>query len=336
MASTKAIFWNPTTPTSTAGGIVHGDGSKYSVTAAGTAGQVLISNGASDPTWSNAGIIRNMADGRLTTESGAPVSTADRSDQATIYYTPYVGNMIALYDGSTKWDALTFAETSFAVPATNGKPYDVFAYNNAGTMALETLIWTSATARATALVRQDGVLVKTGDTTRRYVGSFYPYANSKVMDTLRQRHLFNCDNRVTRPMKVLEGTANWTYTTTTWRQVNAAATNQLEVLAGLAEGTIEITALHTASNTSTTPVTVLTSIGADVTNAPSTSCNMFQGTAITITTPLFAGLFASLTHQPAVGFHFYAWLEISAASGTTTWYGNGGSMADGLIGMWSY
>tara|TARA_R110002126_G_scaffold57859_3_gene153124 strand:- start:959 stop:1588 length:630 start_codon:yes stop_codon:yes gene_type:complete len=37
--------------TPTAGGIIYGDGSEYDVTAAGTSGQLLKSNGASAPTW---------------------------------------------------------------------------------------------------------------------------------------------------------------------------------------------------------------------------------------------------------------------------------------------
>jgi hypothetical protein len=37
--------------TPTAGGAVYGDGTNYVSTAAGTAGQVLTSNGSSAPTW---------------------------------------------------------------------------------------------------------------------------------------------------------------------------------------------------------------------------------------------------------------------------------------------
>jgi hypothetical protein len=39
--------------TPTAGGVTYGDGSTYATTAAGTAGQVLVSNGSSAPTWGN-------------------------------------------------------------------------------------------------------------------------------------------------------------------------------------------------------------------------------------------------------------------------------------------
>lgn len=40
------------TATPTAGGSIYGTGTAYAITAAGTTGQVLTSNGASAPTWS--------------------------------------------------------------------------------------------------------------------------------------------------------------------------------------------------------------------------------------------------------------------------------------------
>jgi len=43
------------TNTPTAGGVTYGDGSAYATTAAGTAGQALLSNGSSAPTWGSAG-----------------------------------------------------------------------------------------------------------------------------------------------------------------------------------------------------------------------------------------------------------------------------------------
>jgi 2-phospho-L-lactate guanylyltransferase (CobY/MobA/RfbA family) len=42
------------TATPTAGGVAYGTGTAYAITAAGTAGQILISNAASAPTWSSA------------------------------------------------------------------------------------------------------------------------------------------------------------------------------------------------------------------------------------------------------------------------------------------
>ena len=89
--------------------------------------------------------------GRLTLESGVPVSTTDQADKVTLYYTPYVGNKISLYDGVSAWSTVTFAELSLDISAyTASKPYDIWIYNNAGTATLDSTVWTNATTRATA------------------------------------------------------------------------------------------------------------------------------------------------------------------------------------------
>ncbi len=132
-----------------------------------------------------------VCDGRLTLTTATPVTTSDVTAAATVYFTPYAGNRIALYDGAA-WTMLTFAEISIALGTlTNDLPYDVFAYNNAGVVACEILAWTSKTARATALVLQDGVLSKTGALTRRYLGSFHTTATTTTEDSLVKRLLFN-------------------------------------------------------------------------------------------------------------------------------------------------
>lgn len=60
-------------------------------------------------------------DGRLTLLSGTPVPTTDQLAKTTIYFAPFRGNRIALYDGSSSWNLRTFAELSVAVPATTNK-----------------------------------------------------------------------------------------------------------------------------------------------------------------------------------------------------------------------
>jgi hypothetical protein len=92
--------------------------------------------------------------GRLTLTTGLPVTTADvtGASATTLYYAPYGGcNQIDLFDGTT-WARNAFAQISIAVPATTSQMYDVFAYDNAGVVALELTAWTNDTTRATALV----------------------------------------------------------------------------------------------------------------------------------------------------------------------------------------
>jgi len=137
------------------------------------------------------------AEGRLTLESGVPVSSTDQADKTTLYYTPYVGETIALYDGSSSWTLINFAELSLDISGfTASKPYDIFCYNNSGTPALEGLVWTDGSTRATALTMQD----KAGATTRRYLGTIYMAAAQKCDDSVAARYVWNMYNQVPRNM----------------------------------------------------------------------------------------------------------------------------------------
>ncbi len=54
-----------------------------------------------------------VAQGRLTLESGVPLSMSDQTAKTTVYYTPDVGNFISLYDPTlAAWIMVSFNETS--------------------------------------------------------------------------------------------------------------------------------------------------------------------------------------------------------------------------------
>jgi hypothetical protein len=153
------------------------------------------------------------ADGRLTVESGVPISTTDQLAKTTIYYTPYLGNRIALYDG-TKWMWDTFSQLSLSLGTlTASSTYDVFIYDNSGTPTLEWgSAWTNANTRSNALTTQDGVLVLSGQPTRRYLGSVGTMTTTTTEDSLRARNVWNFYNRVPRPLLVQEPTDSWSQT----------------------------------------------------------------------------------------------------------------------------
>lgn len=258
---------------------------------------------------------------RLTLTSGTPVTTTDVTGATTIYCTPYQGNSIALYSGSA-WVTRSSAEFSLALGTlTSGRPYDVFCYDNAGTPTLEFLAWSSDTARATALTYQDGVLVKSGDATRRYLGSFRTVSTTATEDSIGNRYLFNYYNRVTRPCRqtTLETTASWTYTTATWRQANANANNQFNVLIGWADA--PLTANVRAFNVNGAAAGTGSGVGIDSTSTNSATLwgnlNFATGGPAT-TDAIYRG-------YPSVGKHTYAWLEISQATSTTQWFGQSAS-----------
>jgi len=276
----------------------------------------------------------SVCQGRLTLTTAVPVTTADVTGATSIKWTPYTGNRIALYSG-TVWTTLTFVETSLALGTiTAALPYDVFAYNNSGTLALEALAWTSATVRATALVLQDGVLVKTGATTRRYLGTFYTTSTTTTEDSAAKRFLWNYYNRVRRVMAgAPETTDSWTYTTAVYRQARASTANQVDFVLGVAEVPVTVDVYAHVSN-SAGNVPVFVAIGED-----STTTTSINGTGVAVgrsDTPTAGALSQIQAHDirsPAIGRHFYAWLEISTATGTTTWYGdNGGLLQSGIVG----
>lgn len=116
--------------------------------------------------------INSICYGRLTLESGVPVSTTDQLAKTTLYFTPYNGNTIGIYDGSSEWDLFNFNELSLSLSGyTANTNYDIFIYNNGGTLTLESTAWTNDSTRATSLTTQNGIYVKSGATTRRYLGT---------------------------------------------------------------------------------------------------------------------------------------------------------------------
>ena len=171
--------------------------------------------------------------GRLTLTTATPVTTADVTAAGTLYYTPYQHDIIALYDGSSDWLPFQFAELSLSLTGfTTTQPYDIFAYNNAGTVALEALAWASATTRATALVYQNGRLCKSGALTRLWLGTIQMAATSQCESSVLRQFVANNYNRVLRPVKKQESTASWSMASSTWRQTNAAAANKVEIVIG--------------------------------------------------------------------------------------------------------
>ncbi len=267
--------------------------------------------------------IPSYCDGRLTTESGVAVSTSDRTSQGTIYFTPYLGNRITIYDG-TRWKLYSFTERSLSLSSlTSGKNYDVFIYDNAGTLTLElSAAWTNDTTRADALTTQDGVYVKSGATTRRWLGTIRTTSTTTTEDSGGgsttqvggKRFVWNAYNRIVRNMSVIDTTATWTYNTADWRQANAASGNKVEFVCGIATP-IRGTCLSTVNITGGSPAHL--GIGLD-----STTSSVGIGHAHNSTTSNFDGvLTAYYAGAASAGYHYLAWLEAGYSGANLTWTG---------------
>ena len=274
--------------------------------------------GANPPpavTWNAAKSVNNF---RLTLTTATPVTTADVTAATTVYWTPYTGNVVGLYTGTT-WVSVTSAQLSIAVPNAANQLYDVFVDYNDGTPALSLTAWTNDTTRATALVTQDGVYVKTGDTQQRYVGSFRTTAVAgQTEDSLTKRLVWNYYNRVERSLQRLETTASWTYSANAWQQANASATNQVAVVVGVNEVRVTLTLKVAAGNAASSSTAVGIGLDSVAALASNQSGMYFQVWAGQIASGL-----AFYSGYVGVGYHYLSWLERTDAVGATTWYGNG-------------
>ena len=274
------------------------------------------------------GVPRNTVCGRLSLTTGTAVTTADVTAATTLYWALYLGNHIALYNG-TSWQLFAIAQLSIAVPATTNTGYDVFVDYNSGTPALAVTAWSSLTARATALTTQDGVLVLTGTPGKRYVGSFRTTGVSgQTEDSVTKRYVWNYYNRVPRKLQRLETTASWTYTTATVRQANGAAANQVETFVGVAEVEIDVSLNAQGVNDAGNSVSFGIGEGSTTTFTEGAAGHN-RGTNL-------QSVFSRLLKYPAIGYQFWSWNEWSqAAGGTSTFYGTesrGDTISFGLRG----
>lgn len=251
--------------------------------------------------------------GRLTTETGVGVSTSDRTSQGTIYYTPFTHNGIGLYDG-TSWTLHTFTERSLALSGlTSDKNYDVFLYDNAGTLTLElSAAWTNDTTRADALTTQDGVYVKSGATTRRYLGTIRTTGTAATEDSKAKRFVWNAYNRVARSL-AKTNTASWSYGSATYRAANNDTANRVQVVSGLAGASSVDLTLATSRFAGFTGH-MFHAFGEDSTTTVANDVNVEN---TTLSGAQYGYGSSRLNRQVPLGFHYYQWIE-SSPSGTQT------------------
>jgi len=262
-----------------------------------------------------------IPNGRLTLTSGTPITTTDVTAATTVYYTPggSTGNVIALYDGSN-WVPVVFSETSLSLSGlTANTNYDIWGRISSGVLALDTTAWTNDTTRATAIAQQDSVDIKSGDATRRLLGTIrITGTTGQTEDSRAKRFVSNRYNDTARNMEVHDAAATWTYSIATYRQANANTANQLDFVCCVARMVQAVASGVCASGG--TQTSVATGIGLDAIPTTTPDSTQQQGTVIPATgggvpsTAYYAG-------TPGVGRHFLAWLEYGSAATTVTWQG---------------
>lgn len=288
--------------------------------------------------------------GRLTLATATPVMTSDQSAKTTIFYTPAGGNQIPIYDGAN-FRMYTFTElsnitsnsaTGSAGPAVvaNTSNYDLFVWNNAGTLTLTRgPLWTSDTARGagagtTQLSLQNGINVNTvaitngpGATLGTYVGSVRSNGTATIdwlmgaagTGTAQEARLcvWNAYNRRTARARVTDTTASWSYTSATVRASNNSNGNRISFINGLSEDSVSAQFQQLMSSAILGGNTAI-GIGLDSTttiSADSTRGNVtyFVNENLAASAP-YAG-------YPGLGFHFLQAQENSDGANANTFFG---------------
>ena len=270
--------------------------------------------------------------GRLTLETGVAVSTTDQLAKTSVFLTPWKGNRIALYDGTTwKMYAPTADVTLALGTLTSGKNYDIFGFDSSSNVALEfSAAWTNDTTRADALAFQDGILCKSGALTRRYLGTMRTVSTTQTADSGgltgttqvgATRFLWNYYNRVRRPLTVIDTTDNWSYPTATFRQANGAAGNKVEYVVGETGVLVTAGARGTAFLISNSTANAKVAVGVDSTTVASGFRQTGQNAGASGVDSPVNGDYRG---YPGLGYHFLAWLERGADTTCTFLGDNGG------------
>lgn len=283
------------------------------------------------------------AQGRLSLSNGIAVPTSDTSSADTLYYVPYTGSIVPVYDGSTLSSLDIGAGLSLILSFASNTNYDIFAYSNAGTPTLfRGPAWSSATSRGTGagtteLEKVEGIWVNkydlsAGPNAQRgtYLGTIRGNGSTLLTDSETERFVWNMYNRVLRSLFLPITTDSWTYSTTTFRQVQGSTTYQVSMVRGVNEDAARLIYRAACNNSTTTGRAVQVGIGVDSTTAFS---GLTGNEVATSTSTAFPQ--CEYVGMSGLGYHYLALLERGAGTDTQTWYGDAGTttLQTGAIGF---
>lgn len=221
--------------------------------------------------------------GYLTALSATPIIVSDVASATTVYYTPFVGFLVPIYNGN-RFVPTEFQELSLTLVAQHeaSEIYDVFGFFDASTLRIGTgPKWTTSAAGAgdrgtgastTEIERLNGLFVNSVDITLRNGTTTYSvdankatYLGSIFIDTVagqitchvssgqsRKFGVWNAYNRQEIVLLVVDPTASWTYSTGAFRPSNNDPTNSATVLSGLPEERFNIKFEQTMTATAST------------------------------------------------------------------------------------
>jgi len=278
--------------------------------------------------------IAAIAQGRLTLATGNPQPSSDLTAQGTIFYTPYIGDYVSIWNASvSRWEARQFTERSLSLSGLLANTnYDIFIFDNAGTLTLQAVAWSSSGAgtstRALAISRRNGVWVKTSDN-RRYLGTIRTVAAGQCEDSAQNRYVWNAENRISRSWQRIPGAATYTYGTLAYRALNNDTSNQVRCVIGIAGTSVRLDAGLACNSSDSNPVPGgRTGIGWNRTNAQDAQIVTDRANTADQFTVYALGLFS-----PGIGYHYFQQLEEGMTNGASLFQVLLGAQGNGIIGV---
>lgn len=175
--------------------------------------------------------------GRLSLYSGAPVVSGGYISGANkLYYNPYYGNNIALYDGVSwaEYEINTPLVLDLNVGLQSGTMYDIYMFGNSGisgSPSMSAVNWTSGGNRPPITYR-NGIPV--GQFSNgRYLGTIRTTTSSTTEDSKFRRFVWNYDNRISQTLYYTDSTQH-TYNNATPQVWNLNSGSRLEFVQGIA------------------------------------------------------------------------------------------------------
>lgn len=296
--------------------------------------------------------------GRLTLLSGNPVMTTTQSAKTTVFYTPYHGNMVPIFDGAnmaptafSELAVLTTDTTKSPAAIAASKVNDWFIWNDGGTLRLSHgPDWTSDTARSagTALVMVNGILLNSvaitnGPAASRgtYVGTTRSNASSQLDWIFGASStggiagffgVWNCYNRVNITTSVTDTTNGYNYAGGTARAANASNGNRVSFVSGLAEDGVEGAYWQQVTPANSAFSYGIIGIALDTTSAFDRSMQCLSPAVLT--TAIRIPAFVSNAYPPQLGFHFVQAIEGGDGSTTISFNNSGVGNEQALVVRW--
>ncbi len=266
---------------------------------------------------------------RLSVSGSSSVPTANVPSSSVLYLTPHTSEFVGLYSDD-HWGVkqTSMVTKSLSVLTGSNENYDVFVYwdRDRKVVDLDFWPWAGDRTRANELVRQDGVLVKHNDSSKRYAGTVRTVAAGVVADTLSQRYVWNNYNRVSRRFYATMG-SSWNYSSTTWRYAGSGVTSIGSNTVGMVCGDVA----DANANVNTIALCAGNSSHMEVGIGMDSVVNIAVGAGI-CSLNVYTSTSCRWDGQISSGYHYLAWLE-HGENATGTFYGNSSLRSVGLQGV---